>query len=80
MAALHIICGLRSLVPCRGSDPEGTALTASDAVRASRRRNSRGTLVRMQVKPVSGVLSAAGTKTEPGSEASLGRGVSHAVG
>lgn len=34
MAALHIICGLWSLVPCRGSDPEGTALTASDTVKS----------------------------------------------
>ena len=74
MAALHIICGLWSLVPCRGSDPEGTALTASDAVRVSRRRYSRGTLMRMRVKPVPRGLSASGAKTEPGSEESLSKG------
>ena len=73
VAAWHIICGLWSLVPCRGSDPEETALTASDAVRVSRSRDSRGALVQMRVKPVPGGLSAGGAKTESGSEEGSGR-------
>ena len=51
-----------------GPDPEGTALTASDAARVSQRRDSRGALVRLRVKPVPGGLSAGGAKTEPGRE------------
>lgn len=67
VAASRIICGLWSLVPCWGSDPEETALTASDAVRVSRSRDSRGALVRMRMRPVPRGLSAGGAKTEPGS-------------
>ena len=79
MAASHIICGLWSLVPCRGSDPEETALTASDAVRVSRSRDP-GALVQVRVKPVPRGGVCRWSKDGIRERGELGQAVSRAVG